>query len=430
MSEPVDVITRRLLPVTRRRMNETPVLLLEGPRSVGKSTLLREVADGTAEARHFDFDEHQVRTLAQSNLTMLTEETLPVFIDEYQRLPDVLDAIKARLNRGTRAGMFVLAGSASFDSSPAGTQTLTGRIQRLSVLPLTQTEIDGTDNHFVERAFEGDVDHSADAAAATRLAYVDRVIRGSMPLALAAADDAARARWFAGHIRQSLQRDAKQVRRIERAAPLPRLLNQLVRQTGGLLNITKIGDGLGLARSTVASYLQVLESIFLVSLLPAWGMTVSSRSVAAPKVHVIDSGIGAHLLRLSHTKLERSDASALTEFGHLLEPFVVQEVIRQTTWMNAPASAGHRRTRDDDEVDLVLERYDGTVVAVEVKAGDQVEGRQLAGLRKLRARLGDSFAAGIAFHLGSRGYQAEDRIHVLPVERLWRADRSCPPAYQ
>lgn len=395
------------------------MLLLEGPRSVGKSTLLREIATAIPGSRRFDFDDPAVLGLAHQSMSLITDEGLPTFVDEYQRAPDVLQGIKARLNGGTRPGMFVLAGSSSYDSLPAGTQALTGRIQRIPVLPLTQSEIDGTENRFVERAFEGDIPHSADAAASDRLDYIGRVTRGGMPLALAQADDAARGRWFASHVEQSLRRDAGQLRQLHRTAVLPKLLARAVGQTGGLLNVTKVGETLEISRGTVTSYLDLLESLFLISALPAWGTTVSSRSVEAPKIHVVDSGIGAHLLRLSSPKLRRGDAAALTEFGHLVESFVVQEIIRQTTWMNDLVTAGHWRTRDGDEVDLVLERQDGAVIGFEVKAGDHVDGRQLSGLRKLRDRLGRSFIAGIALHLGSRGYPVDDRIHTLPVERLW-----------
>ncbi|MEZ5085586.1 MAG: DUF4143 domain-containing protein [Tessaracoccus sp.] len=129
--------------------------------------------------------------------------------------------------------------------------------------------------------------------------------------------------------------------------------------------------------------------------------------------------MGAHLMRLSSKKLQRLDPSSMTEFGHLLESFVVQEVIRQTTWMNSLISVGHWRTRDNEEVDLVLERHDGGVVGIEVKAGERVEGKQFTGLRSLHNRLGSAFVAGIAFHLGQVGYEVEDRIHSLPVDRLW-----------
>lgn len=167
--------------------------------------------------------------------------------------------------------MFVLAESASYDSLPSGTQALTGRIQRLPVMPLTQTEIDGTANRFIERAFEGDIHHTADPTTSKRMDYVDRVTRGGMPLAVTVDDDVARRRWFAGHVRQSLQRDAGQLRHLNRAAVLPKLLTRTVGQTAGLLNVSKVGETLGISRATVTSYLDLLEALFLVSTLPAWG---------------------------------------------------------------------------------------------------------------------------------------------------------------
>jgi len=251
-------------------MAETPVLLLEGPRSVGKSLLLTRFAQDIGQPV-LDLDQTAYRQLTQDNPSTLIQSRPPVIIDEYQRAPVLLDAIKAQLNHGAKPGSFVLAGSSSFDSLPTGTQALTGRLQRLAVMPLTQTEIDG-----------------------------------------------------------------------------------------------------------------------------------------------------AHLLRLSTDKMARLDPAALTEFGHLLESFVVQEAIRQTTWMDSPVTPGYWRTKDGVEVDLVLERHDGAVIGIEVRAGDHVPGAQLAPLRALRDRLGSSFKVGIVFYLGPASYRADDRIHVLPIDRLWR----------
>ncbi|MFT3943259.1 MAG: ATP-binding protein [Ancrocorticia sp.] len=412
------LLSRRILPVLRLHVQETPVLLLEGSRGVGKSTLLRQLAPSN-DHLIFDLDQTELRLLAEQSGSTLVHSDPPVIIDEYQRVPALLDAIKARLNRDTNEGMFVLAGSASYASLPKGTQALTGRIQRVPVMPFTQTEIDGTDNSLIERAFEGEVLHDITRTSTSRTDYIDRVMRGGMPLALPAGSANARVRWFQGHIQQSLDRDAGELRRIHRKSDLRSILTKVVGQTAGILNANRIAQELEMSRDTAVAYIELLESLFLIDALPAWGTTVSSRSVSAPKVHVVDSGIGAYLLRLSATKLQRLDPSSMTEFGHLLESFVVQECIRQTTWMDTPVSTGHWRTRDGDEVDLVLERYDGAVVGIEVKAGDGVKSKQVTGLRKLRDRLGDAFVAGIAFHMGKVGYEMEDRIHSLPIDRLW-----------
>jgi len=413
-----ELVERRIAPVISQRLSETPVLLLEGPRSVGKSVLLSQLAS-TLGKPVLDLDEITYRQLANNSPTAVADGATPVLIDEYQRAPILLDAIKARLNRGTKPGMFVLAGSTSFDSLPPGTQALTGRLQRLPIMPLTQTEIDGTSNDLIAAAFEGEVAHSTRPATSTRTERIMRVMRGGMPLALAQESEPARSRWFAAHVRESITRDAGALRRIGRTTDLHDVLVRTVGQTGSLLNISKVAEQVKPSRGTTSDYLELLESLFLIQRLPSWGVTLLPRTIETPKVHVIDSGIGAYLLRLSTAKLERLDPAALTEFGHLFESFVVQEVVRQTTWMDAPVAVGYWRTKDKLEVDLVLERSDGAVLGIEIKAGDHIPGKELGPMMALRNRLGRSFMAGLVFYQGLSGYVAGDRIHVLPVERLW-----------
>lgn len=412
------IVQRRILPIIADRATKTPVLLLEGPRSVGKSTMLAQLA-ANADVPVIDLDQDDYRRIAETSPSGVAAAALPVMIDEYQRVPALLDAIKARLNRETRPGMFIIAGSASYDSLPQGTQALTGRLQRLPVLPLTQTEIDASGNRFIAQAFAGEIHHTGHLSASSRADYVTRVMRGGMPLALAQPSDADRARWFEGHVRQSIERDAGDLRRIGRNTDLQDVLVRAVGQTGSVFNVSKVAQDVGPAWDTVAAYVELLESLFLIQRLPAWGVTVLPRGTEKPKIHVVDSGIGAHLLRLSPAKMDRLDPASLTEFGHLLESFVVQEVIRQTTWLNEPVRAGHWRTRDTVEVDLVLERYDGAVIAIEIKAGDTIRSNQLSPLIALRERLGASFTAGIVFYTGRAGYMVDDRIHVLPIDRLW-----------
>lgn len=138
-----------------------------------------------------------------------------------------------------------------------------------------------------------------------------------------------------------------------------------------------------------------------------------------PKLHVVDSGLAAHLLRLSAEKLGRLEPTALQQFGHLFETFVVGEVRKQLSLMDGIASIGHWRTHDGAEVDLVIERDDGSVVALEIKAGSRVGDRDMAGLRVIRDALGDAFVAGAVMHTGEWSYASKDRIFALPVDRLW-----------
>lgn len=134
---------------------------------------------------------------------------------------------------------------------------------------------------------------------------------------------------------------------------------------------------------------------------------------------VVDAGLAARLLGLTPEKLARRDAPSLSQFGHLLETFVVGELVRQASWLEGIAAWGHWRTYDGNEIDLVLERDDGGILAFEVKAAGQVSGPDMRHLCKLRNALGERFLAGVALYTGTRAYRFEDRLHVMPIDRIW-----------
>ncbi|WP_459643281.1 ATP-binding protein [Kineococcus sp. NUM-3379] len=406
--------------MAQARVREEPVILLEGPRSVGKSTMLRELAS-TLGADVLDLDDLATRDAVARDPALFMAGPAPVCVDEYQRAPLLLDAIKAELNRDGRPGRFILAGSTRFEALPEAAQSLTGRLHRLTVRPLTQCELTENRVPFLTRLF-ATPDEVVDNAPSTttREEYIERVTSGGFPLALARDATAARNRWFDDYVRLTLERDVRELSKVRQAAALPRLLERLASQTAQVLNTTAAATDAGLDDRTADGYLRLLEAVFLVQRLPAWGRTVSSRTRQRPKLHVIDPGVAARLLRLAPEKLAHRSPAALAQFGHLLETFVVQELLSQASWTDDLTDAGHWRTRDGTEVDLVVERDDGAVVAIEVKAGTRVPGPDLGGLRKLRDALGEQFLAGVALYLGERAYTYEDRLHVMPVDRLWR----------
>ena len=201
-----------------------------------------------------------------------------------------------------------------------------------------------------------------------------------------------------------------QISRVRQRAELPRLLGRLAAQTGQVLSIAKAARDVGLTPSTAEDYVRLLEAVFLVHRLPAWGTTLRS---------VVDSGLATRLLRVSAETLASPRPTSMTEFGHLLESFCVAEVLKQCSWSDRSVLTGHWPTHDGQEVDLVLERDDGAVAGVEVKAGSRITPSDLKGLRALRDRLGSSFIGGVVLSTGTRSYTADTDLYVLPVDRLW-----------
>lgn len=412
------MIPRHITDVALALMRDEPVVAIQGPRSVGKTTLMLEIAEKLG-AEIVDLDELAIRDAARADPALFVSGDPPVCIDEYQHVPELLDAIKAELNRDSSAGRFLLTGSTRHDALPQAAQALTGRLHVLNVLPLSQGELEGSTKHFVQRLLDDPAALvSREPSATTREEYVQRICAGGFPLALERSERS-RNRWFDGYVKLTLERDVAELDALRKRDKLAPLLSRLAGQTAQVMNINAIAQHIGLAHHTVAEYVRLLEAVFLVHQLPAWGTTLTSRTTVSPKIHVLDSGLAARLLRLSPAKLVGRDAASLQQFGHLLETFVVGESRKQLSWLDDISIVGHWRTRDGDEADLVIESDDGRVAALEVKAGSRVRFEDLTGLQKLRDKLGERFVAAAALYTGNRSYSPDDRIYVLPVDRLW-----------
>lgn len=413
------LVRRRLQDAISARLLDEPVIALHGPRTVGKSTLLGGVA-GAEGSEPIDLDDAATRAAVAADPALFVSGRSPVCIDEYQHEPELLSAIKAELNRDLRPGRFILTGSTTYSSIPLTAQSLTGRLHVVTVWPLSQGEIAGVQEVFVDRLFADSASLVwPEASRTSRDDYIERVVRGGMPLALARGTAASRGRWFDDYVQLVVERDVLELSRIRQRESLPRLLRALAAQTAQLLVVRRAGETAGLEPTTAENYTSLLEAAFLIHRLPSWGKTLRSRVGNTPKLHMFDSGLAARLLGLTEEKLARRQPSALTEFGHLLETFVVNEVLKQIGWQDRRIDAGHFRTKDGAEVDLVLETDDGTVAGIEVKSSGTVSTSDFAGLRSLRAATGESFQAGVVFYLGNRSFTIEPGLHALPVDRLW-----------
>jgi predicted AAA+ superfamily ATPase len=415
-----DFVERRTAEVIRSRLEVESVIVLEGPRAVGKSTLLREIAASRG-LEVIDLDDLATREAARADPALFVRGEAPVLIDEFQHVPEILDAIKAELNRDGKPGRFVLTGSTRYATLPVTAQALTGRAHRMEVLPLSQGEVAGVHESFAATLLDEPRSLVDRQGGIGRQEYVSRVVAGGYPPVLRRSTPADRTRWFDDYIDLVIERDVMDLTRVRQRRQLPLLLSQLASQTAQMLNIAKAAATIDMEKSTAENYTKLLEAVFLVQRLPAWGTTLSSRVAVAPKIHIVDSGLAARLLHLTERKLGAASAPALTEFGHLLETFVVGEVCKQLDWLEAPVQRGHWRTHEGEEIDLVVEREDGKVAALEVKAASRVLGGELQSLAKLNRRLGSQFLGGVVLYTGTRAYSYESNLHVVPVDRLWGA---------
>lgn len=409
--------TRHLTSVVADRLAEEPAIVLHGPRTVGKSTLLHALA-ADLERTVIDCDDPATRAAVRNDPGRFVAGPSPVLIDEYQHVPDLLDAIKAELNRDLSPGRFILAGSTRYSTLPQAGQALTGRVDIVEVPPLAQCKIDGvTSRPLVLRLL--DDDEPPGGGGSTREDYARRITSGGMPVALRRPPGRSRSRWFSSYLDLVIERDVLEIARIRQREVLPRLLNVLTSRSGNVLNIAAAAETTGIEKSTAENYLRLLEAVFLVHRLPAWGTTLGSRVTRLPKLHLVDTGLMAWLLGLTPEKIAQNNPAVLTEYGHLVETFAVNEILKQAGWWDGPVNTGHFRTKDGQEVDLLLERDNGSVLAFEIKAGTRIDGPDLAGIRALRAKIGDRLSTAIVLYTGAHAYTHEDGVRVLPLNSLW-----------
>jgi predicted AAA+ superfamily ATPase len=422
-------IIRQVTKTAYSRTKEEPVILLEGPRSSGKSTTLRALAD-KFETQVLDFDNSVIRETAERDPDLYIQdkqEGVPIFIDEYQRVPAILDTIKLRMNRSSRSGQFVITGSTRHNARSGSVQALTGRLHRMRIFPFAQSEMEGTSPNLLSRIF-ADAETFTGAertrpAGETREGYIERIVKGGFPLAVNR-NVQARNRWFDDYLRQTIERDIPGLAKIRNSRGLSALLRKLAAQSAQILTLEKIASGAALDIATARDYVQLLEDVFMVYKLEAWGRTLGSRVAAKPKIHILDSGIAARLLGISAEKLASGDPSSLTEFGHLLETFAVSELFKELSWIDDTILTGHWHTHDDKEVDLVMELMDGSVYGFEIKASGRALDRDFEGLAALKKFAGDSFKAGFVLYTGNFAFKFAGSLYALPIAKIWESPAS------
>lgn len=394
-------------------LDDTRVVFVMGARQVGKSTLTALVAERDHPARILTLDDGVTRAAALADPSgFIAGLDSAVVIDEVQRAPDLLLAIKEAVDRDPRPGRFLLTGSANVLSNRKVKDALTGRTEIVRLWPLSQTEIHGTANNLVDALYAGAPPHIDDAPIG-RAAFVDAVAAGGYPEALRR-EGRRRDRWFRDYVDTTLDRDLRDVSDALKLDAMPRLLRLLAAQAAGMLNYRAVADRLQLHPDTIKSYAQLLETVFLLQRLPAWRPGLGAREVHAPKLHLVDAGLLAHLLAADTRRIANDDQIT----GRLVENFVAMEIIKHADWAQIDTRVHHYRD-GRDEIDLVLESRSGDIVAIEVKAGASLDARDWRALAKLRDRATDRFRAGVVIHTGRQTLPLGDRLWAVPISGLW-----------
>lgn len=394
----------------RIALSDTRVVALVGPRQSGKTTLARRFArQGRA---YLTLDDHATLAAARSDPVAFIRGLDRAVIDEVQRAPEILLAIKRSIDEDRRAGRFLLTGSANLSAISTVKESLAGRIETIPLYPLAQAELTRKKKYprFLSTVFSGDTPPPG-----TPSNLLSAVVKGGYPEAIARHTEKRRQDWYRAYLEAMMERDILDLATLSKGHRMPRLIQMAAQFAGQLTNLSELGRNAALDHKTADHYLQILEQLFLVQRVQPWFRNELSRVVKSPKLHFVDAGLLTALRGHSQARLK----SEPRLMGPLLEGFVFSELLKATSWSEERISIYHFRDKDQNEVDFVLENGEGNIVGIEVKAAASINRRDFSGLDRLQSVAGARFIQGILLYDGEHTLSFSDRLRAVPLQSLW-----------
>lgn len=389
-------------------MKDTPVVLINGPRQSGKTTLVKKYAP---DLPYFTLDDDNILNAAKQDPIGFVNRLEKGIIDEVQRAPELLRAIKYSIDQNRQPGRFLLTGSANLLALPQIGDSLAGRMEILTLLPLSLSEIERRDPMFFEYALNQSWPlHTTNK----KIDCISQALSGGYPEMLTRSEPNRRSAWARSYIKAIVERDVKDISNIEKLLEMPHLLEVLAQQSGKITNYSQIGSHINLDTKTAQTYIALLETLFLVRKLRPWHRNTLSRIIKSPKTHFIDSGLLASLNRITKAKLD----SDYTLAGPLLETWVYSELLKIINLNQEDWNIFHYRDKDQVEVDFVLESSDNKVIGVEVKASNTVRSQDFKGLRKLATLVKKDWISGLIVYNGDHCLSFGENLWAIPFSLL------------
>lgn len=408
---------RNIAEKLKQALEWNPVILLTGARQTGKTTLMKSICQEKG-FNYITFDNIQQQALAKSDpIGFINSLKKPVILDEIQRVPELLLTIKQDVDENKKEGMYALTGSANPLLIPKLGDSLAGRMSILELYPLSQGEIIGKKEHFLEKVF--DQKTTLNTKNFNKEEIYQKINIGGYPTVQTFSHER-REDWFDSYITTILQRDVKDISNITDISALSTLLKILATRSGNLLNISEISRITGIPNTSLHRYLAILETIFLAYNLNSWSSNLETRLVKAPKIYLNDTGL---LLFLLGIKLEVDKIPESRTFGPILENFVINEIKKQISWSNKRLKIYYFRNVSGVEVDVILEDQQGNIVAIEIKSSSTISPVDFKNIKYLQEQINNKnpkkFVRGIVLYIGQEIINWGDKLTALPINCLW-----------
>jgi len=395
-------------------LKDTPVVGVTGPRQSGKTTLVRQYEKSRP---YITLDDATQRAAAESDPTAFVRGLDRAIIDEVQRVPALMLALKQSVDEDRRPGRFLVTGSADIQAIPKAEESLAGRIEIVPLLPLARGEIVASrPPRFIDASFAGIIRPRSISLTERHTPEIESIVlSGGYPAVLKRRSDERRRVWFQSYIGAIERHDITEIAALHKAHRVPRLIEVLARHAGRLVNLSEIGRETRLDSETVGRYIGLLENLYILRLVKPWSRNELSRLVSTPKLHFFDSGLLASLMRLTRKRILQDR----TPLGPALESFVFAELTKSVAWSKQQPEIHHYRDKDQVEVDFVLENHERQIVGIEVKAGATVTANDFRGLKRLQEHTGDAFRLGIVLYNGKTSVPFGMKLEAMPYWALW-----------
>lgn len=403
-----DNYPRHLTRLLNVAVKDTPVVLINGPRQSGKTTLVKQYAPDYS---YYTLDDESILSAVKEDPIGFVGRIDKGVIDEVQRAPELLRAIKLSIDQNRQPGRFLLTGSANLLALPQIGDSLAGRMEILTLYPLSFAEITKRESQFLSFAT---AQNWALNISDNKFSLVSQVLTGGYPEMLARNDATRRNAWAKSYLKAIIERDIKDISSIEKILEMPQLLEILAKQSGQLTNYSKIAGQIHLDSKTAQTYISLLETLFLVNKLRPWHKNTINRIVKSPKTHFIDSGLLAAISKLSQKKIEADN----NYIGPLLETWVYGELLKMINLSQGDWDIFHYRDKDKVEVDFVLENSENQVIGIEVKASRTVTKKDFGGLKKLASIAKNDWLSGIVLYSGDKCLSFGDNLWAIPFSLL------------
>jgi uncharacterized protein len=399
---------RHLTPLILKTLADTPVVLLQGARQAGKSALAKTLLESHPDGRFLSLEDPAVRRSAGADpVGFISQSKGLMVLDEIQLAPQLFPVIQAEVERDRRR-RFLLTGSVALFRFLEG---LMGHMELVTLEGLSQGEILGRSANLVDQLFaEGPLPlHPLDL---DRGALIEAILAGGFAEAKPARR---RGQWFESYLQTLLRQDVRDLSQIEGITQLPRILELLATRSTGLLNLSELSRALRMPLNTLKRYLKLLETLFVLTTLPAWNSPLGKRLAKSPKLMLRDTGLMSHLMGAEPGRLKHNP----DQLSGLLEAFVIGEVRKLMGWSKDRVRRFHYRTLTGQGVDLLLERADGRVMGLEIRSSASIQSRDLKGLQSLAEMAGDAFHRGVVLYLGTEVVGLGEKMWGVPVAGVW-----------